>query len=171
MASCKPITFVVPGEPQGKGRARASKVGRTIHLYTPSKTVAYEGLIALTAQCVMRGRQLITGPVLIELCICHAVPRSMSKKRKAMALDGQIPCMKKPDTDNVLKAVCDACNGVVWKDDVKLPMACFVGAGAKHRAFMCVSCRCPERRKPHHRQGRESIALAADTRPDQRARR
>jgi Holliday junction resolvase RusA-like endonuclease len=119
MSEFRPISFVVPGEPQGKGRARIAKAGKAARLYTPAKTVAYEGLVALAAQGAMRGRGLIHGPVLIELRMLHAVPQSMSKKRKALALSGAIPCMKKPDTDNVLKAICDACNGVVWRDDVQ----------------------------------------------------
>ncbi|MNO01372.1 Endodeoxyribonuclease RusA [compost metagenome] len=57
--------------------------------------------------------------MLIELEILHGVPKSMSKKRKAQALAGELKPMKKPDTDNVLKAICDACNGVVWRDDVQ----------------------------------------------------
>ncbi|MDI2595004.1 RusA family crossover junction endodeoxyribonuclease [Pseudomonas sp. 681] len=119
MSDLKPVSFVVPGEPQGKGRARIGKVGNFARMYTPAKTVAYEGLVALAAQDVMQGRELIDGPVLIELRIVHSVPQSKSKKWKAQALAGEIPCMKKPDTDNVLKAICDACNGVVFKDDVQ----------------------------------------------------
>lgn len=119
MTDLKPVSFFVPGEPQGKGRARIGKVGNFARMYTPAKTVAYEGLIALAAQDVMQGRALFEGSVLIELRIFHATPQSMSKKRKALALAGKIGCRKKPDADNVLKAVCDACNGVVWKDDVQ----------------------------------------------------
>ncbi|AZD84991.1 Phage Holliday junction resolvase [Pseudomonas chlororaphis subsp. aureofaciens] len=119
MDNLKPISFIVPGEPQGKGRARIGKVGNFARMYTPAKTVAYEGVIALAAQEAMQGRELFTGSVLIELRILHGMPQSMSKKRKALALAGKIGCRKKPDVDNVLKAVCDACNGVVWKDDVQ----------------------------------------------------
>lgn len=120
MPDLKPVSFVVPGEPQGKGRARIGKVGNFARMYTPAKTVAYEGLIALAAQDVMQGRELIDGPVLIELRIFHALPQSKSKKWKALALAGKEPCTKKPDADNVLKAVCDALNGVVFKDDVQV---------------------------------------------------
>ena len=120
MSDLKPVSFVVPGEPQGKGRARIGKVGNHARMFTPAKTVAYEGLIALAAQDVMQGRSLIEGPVLIELRIFHAVPQSKSKKWKALALEGKEPCTKKPDADNVLKAVCDALNGVVFKDDVQV---------------------------------------------------
>ena len=48
------LHFTVPGVPQGKGRARFGN-GRT---YTPAKTVAYEGLIALAGQQAMEGRDL-----------------------------------------------------------------------------------------------------------------
>lgn len=120
MFNFKAVEFVVPGEPQGKGRARIGKVGNHARMFTPAKTVAYEGLIALAAQDVMQGRSLIEGPVLIELRILHAVPQSKSKKWKALALEGKEPCTKKPDADNVLKAVCDALNGVVFKDDVQV---------------------------------------------------
>lgn len=120
MTDHKPVSFVVPGEPQGKGRARIGKVGTHARMFTPAKTVAYEGLVALAAQDVMQGRELIEGPVLIELRIFHALPQSKSKKWKAQALAGEVPCTKKPDADNVLKAVCDACNGVVFKDDVQV---------------------------------------------------
>lgn len=119
MTDLKPVSFVVPGEPQGKGRARIGKVGNFARMYTPAKTVAYEGLVALAAQDVMQGRALIEGPVMIELRIVHGVPKSKSKKWKAEALAGLQPCLKKPDADNVLKAICDACNGVVFKDDVQ----------------------------------------------------
>lgn len=119
MADFRPIVFTVPGEPQGKGRPRIGRVGPHARMFTPAKTVAYEGLVALAAQEAMQGRDMITGPVLIELHILHGVPQSMSKKRKALALAGEMLPMKKPDTDNVLKAICDGCNGVVWKDDVQ----------------------------------------------------
>lgn len=119
MADFRPVVFTVPGEPQGKGRPRIGRVGQHARMFTPARTVAYEGLVALAAQEAMQGRDMITGPVLIELHILHGVPQSMSKKRKAMALAGELLPMKKPDTDNVLKAICDGCNGVVWKDDVQ----------------------------------------------------
>ena len=120
MTDHKAVEFKVPGEPQGKGRARIGKIGNHARMFTPAKTVAYEGLIALAAQDVMQGRALIEGPVLIELRIFHAVPQSKSKKWKAEALAGLQPCTKKPDVDNCLKAVCDALNGVVFKDDVQV---------------------------------------------------
>lgn len=119
MHDLKPVTFVVPGEPVGKGRPRVGKVGNHARLFTPEKTVSYEGLIAHTAQQAMRGRALIAGPVMVELFITVSVPQSWSKKRKLQALAGQIFPTKKPDKDNIIKAIYDGLNGVVWVDDVQ----------------------------------------------------
>lgn len=114
------ITFVVPGNPQGKGRPRVGKVGNHARMFTPQKTVAYEGLIAMAAQQAMQDRALITGPVLLEMNMHHMVPASWSKKRREGALQGEIMPTVKCDADNCLKAVCDALNGVVWRDDVQV---------------------------------------------------
>lgn len=40
------IEFVVPGSPQGKGRPRIGRVAGHARMFTPPKTVAYEGSIA-----------------------------------------------------------------------------------------------------------------------------
>lgn len=115
----RPVSFVVPGEPVGKGRPRIGRVGNHARMFTPAKTANYENLIALAAQAAMRGRDLITGPVLCELHITVGIPQSWSKKRKAMALQGEILPTTKPDKDNIIKAIYDGINGIVWKDDVQ----------------------------------------------------
>lgn len=119
MSDC--IEFHVPGKPEGKGRPRAGKsFGGHARLYTPQKTVAYEGLIALAGQQAMAGRTLLTGPVFVHMEIILPVPSSWSNKRKALALAGQIHPTTKPDIDNVEKAIFDGINGIVWKDDVQV---------------------------------------------------
>ncbi|PTS84009.1 RusA family crossover junction endodeoxyribonuclease [Pseudomonas sp. HMWF032] len=123
MSDLKPVAFVVPGEPVGKGRPKTSarKVGDKVitRHYTPEKTANYEGLIAHAAHQAMAGRSLITGAVMVELFITVSVPQSWSKKRKLQALAGQIFPVKKPDKDNIIKAIYDGLNGVVWVDDVQ----------------------------------------------------
>lgn len=116
----KPVSFVVPGEAIGKGRPRVGKVGGHARLFTPKKTANYESLIAVAAQHAMAGRELIPGPVMIELRIVVAVAQSWSKKKAAAALAGTVMPTKKPDADNVLKAICDGINGIVFKDDVQV---------------------------------------------------
>ncbi len=114
------VRFEVPGTPVGKGRPKVStRGGKFARMYTPEKTASYEGLIALSARQAMGGRPLIDGPVDVSLMIRLAVPASWSKKKQAAALAGQALPTKKPDADNVLKAVFDGMNGVVWVDDVQ----------------------------------------------------
>lgn len=113
------IRFHVPGEPQGKGRARVGRVGAHVRMFTPAKTAAYEGLVAHAAQSAMAGRDLMKGACRIELDVVCTVPASWSGKKQREALHGDIRPTKKPDADNVLKAVCDGLNGVVWADDVQ----------------------------------------------------
>lgn len=120
MSDFAPIEFVVPGEPQGKGRPRIGRVGQHAMMFTPQKTVAYEGLIALAAQQAMGERDLITGPVTLVMRMFHPIRPSWSKKKQAQALANEILPTVKCDADNCLKAVCDALNNVVWKDDVQV---------------------------------------------------
>lgn len=113
------IQFTIPGPPIGKGRPRATTINGMARLYTPKKTASYEGLVAHAAQAAMIDLPLIEGPVHIELLICCAVPASWSQKKQRMALSGEIIPTTKPDADNIIKAICDGCNGVVWRDDVQ----------------------------------------------------
>jgi Holliday junction resolvase RusA-like endonuclease len=113
------ITFTIPGEPQGKGRARIGRVGAHARMFTPAKTMAYEGLVAHIAAQAMNGRPPLTEACAVEMTITHNVPASWSKKKSASALAGDIYPTKKPDVDNVIKAIFDAMNNVVWKDDTQ----------------------------------------------------
>lgn len=114
------IAFTVPGQPQGKGRARIGRVGAHSRMFTPAKTVAYEGLIAHAAQIAMAGRPMLEGAVVVEMFIACQVPASWSLKKQRMALAGEVFPTTKPDVDNVEKAVFDGLNGVLWKDDVQV---------------------------------------------------
>ena len=49
-------------------------------------------------------------------------PASWSKAKRARALAGVDWHTSKPDADNVAKAILDACNGVVFRDDSQIVM-------------------------------------------------
>lgn len=114
------IEFVVPGEPVGKGRPRAFRAGSGVRMFTPEKTARYENLVALAAQEAMAGRAPMQGAVAVGMVLVTAPPASWSMKKRNQALDGQIRPTTKPDCDNVLKAIADACNGIVWRDDKQI---------------------------------------------------
>jgi Holliday junction resolvase RusA-like endonuclease len=112
------IRFAVPGAPQGKGRPKVVKIGGFTRMATPEKTVAYEGLVAHAAQQVMAGAQLLDCAVACNVFIDAPVPASWSDKKRRMALTGEVLPKTKPDADNVVKAIFDGLNGVLWRDDV-----------------------------------------------------
>lgn len=114
------IRFFVPGKPQGKGRPRAAKRGKFVRMYTPEATVNYESTVRLFASQAMAGRPPMTGPMMVVMSIMLPIPASWSKRKRAQAIAGQVLPTTKPDTDNVIKAVYDAINGVVWVDDVQV---------------------------------------------------
>jgi len=114
------ISFHVPGVPQGKGRPRIVKIAGFSRLAPPKKTASYEGLIAHAASIAMAGKPLLTAAVRVAIYIDCQVPASWSQKKQRAAIAGSVMPVVRPDTDNVVKAVYDACNGVVWKDDVQV---------------------------------------------------
>jgi len=73
--------------------------------------------VKLRAAEAMKGRSMIEGPVNVIFRMHIVPPDSWSQKKKNDALSGKIYPTVKPDVDNVLKLICDACNGIVWKDD------------------------------------------------------
>lgn len=120
-ASAPPsVAFIVPGDPQGKGRPRIGKVGQHARMFTPKKTASYEGLVALAAQQAMAGHAPLEGPVSATLLVDCRVPESWSARKREAALTGAVMPTTKPDTDNVIKAIFDGCNGVAWRDDVQV---------------------------------------------------
>jgi Holliday junction resolvase RusA-like endonuclease len=112
------IRFTVPGAPQGKGRPKVVKIGGFTRMATPARTVAYEGLVAHAAQQAMAGRTMLDGPVACAIAIDAPVPASWSQKKQRAALAGEVLPTTKPDADNVVKAIFDGLNGVLWRDDV-----------------------------------------------------
>jgi len=110
-------SFTVPGEPVAKGRARSFvRNGRVGH-FTPEKTAVFENLVRLAAQSATAGAKPISGAVALSVRAFFGIPASWSKKRHSEALNGFVHVTKRPDLDNVIKAVKDGMNGVVWVDD------------------------------------------------------
>jgi len=104
--------FTVPGQPQGKGRPRVTRNGT----YTPQKTKDYQNLIAAIADSKC-DNYYIDEPLKATIECYYQIPKSMPKYKRVMVASGQLFPIVKPDIDNVAKAILDALNGVVYKDD------------------------------------------------------
>jgi Holliday junction resolvase RusA-like endonuclease len=114
------IAFTIPGKPQGKGRPRIVKIGEFSRLASPKETVAYEGLIAHAAMVAMGAAPRFETAVGCNVFIDCEVPASWSGKKQRQALAGEVMPTTKPDADNVVKAVFDGLNGVLFRDDVQV---------------------------------------------------
>lgn len=125
------LAFTIPGAPRGKGRPRATSFGGNVRLYTDAKTASYEGLIAHAAHQALGAREPLGGPLVVTVLVRLTPAASTSKTARTAMLAGAIHPTKKPDLDNVVKAVLDGCNGVAFGDDAQV---CWVNAGKVYAA-------------------------------------
>ena len=110
--------FTVPGEPRGKGRPRFSKAG---HTYTDSETRAYEDKIRAYYHKAHGGYRVPDGAFIsVTVIAVLPIPKSATKAKRAAMMARTILPSRKPDVDNILKAVLDALNGVAYKDDARV---------------------------------------------------
>lgn len=112
METCRSeIKFTVPGAPVGKGRPRVTQYGT----FTPEKTRQYEEKVRRCWQ-TQSGVSFPAGtPILAEITAWFPVPKSTSKRR-AETMDGTYH-LKRPDADNIAKAILDSLNGCAYPDD------------------------------------------------------
>ena len=117
----KPITtFQVLGTPVGKGRPKFARRGNFVQAYTPAKTKTYEQQIADAARAAMGDKLQTSEPVQVNLNVFVPIPASWSKTKRELAQKGVVYPTTKPDIDNVAKAVFDAMNGIVFRDDKQI---------------------------------------------------
>lgn len=113
------VKFTVYGEPKGKGRPRFST--KTGHAMTPKDTVNYETLVHMEYmnQC---GNAKFPDDAMLDMRIkaYYSIPKSKSKKMKALMLEGIIRPTKKPDMDNVVKIIADSLNNIAYRDDTQI---------------------------------------------------
>lgn len=113
------VYFTIPGEPQGKGRPRFNRYSGVA--YTPERTASYENLIALFYK-EEYGDSRFPDKTQLQMRIeaIFSVPKSTSKVKAAEMVKGNIRPTKKPDADNIIKVVCDALNGIAYRDDAQI---------------------------------------------------
>lgn len=121
------IKFTVYGEPQGKGRPRfgarySPAAGRAfVNVRTPEKTVAYENLVKIEYGMQTQNFRFEDGSQLdMRIMAYYGIPKSASKKKRAMMIEGTIRPTKKPDMDNVVKIIADSLNQLAYKDDTQI---------------------------------------------------
>ena len=93
--------FSVFGNPLPKERPRVTVSRAGAHAYTPLRTKHWEAQVRDAARAAMAGRPPLPGSVAVELWLWRGDRRRV-------------------DADNCEKALLDACNEVIWNDDVQV---------------------------------------------------
>jgi len=117
----KTIKFTVYGDPKAKRRHRMfynKHVGR-IMSYADPKGKEEEDNLRMHAEKV-RPEKLITDPIFLKIDFYMPIPKSFSKKKIEKAKHFLEFPAKRPDLDNLTKAVKDACNKIIWRDDAQI---------------------------------------------------
>jgi Holliday junction resolvase RusA-like endonuclease len=115
----KKFEFTVIGEPKGKARPRFVRMGNAVRTYTPKTTKSYEDQIA--KEFTTQGGTIFDYPYLeVKIAAYFSIPKSARKADRLKMEAGGCWYNKKPDCDNVAKAVLDALNEVAWHDDKQI---------------------------------------------------
>lgn len=101
------IQFEFPIEPVPKGRPRFTRFGRP---YTPPDTAAFERIIARMAREQYGTRLPLGGALIVSIAFSFVRPKTVKRILHTV----------KPDLDNLIKAVTDPMNKIVWNDDAQI---------------------------------------------------
>lgn len=111
------IRFEVQGEPKAKARPRVTCSGIA---YTPKNTILYENLVRTSFQQSYPGHVPVDCEVEAIITAYFSIPKSASQRKKELMGFGLINPTKKPDLDNIAKAILDSLNGIAYKDDSQI---------------------------------------------------
>lgn len=114
--------FTVYGECVGKKRPKFSRQGNFVRTYTPEATANYETLVRLSFIQENPNFKTIDKdiPLTCIITIYKGIPKSVSKKKREMMLNGQIRPTSKIDLDNGIKSILDGLNKVAFEDDSQI---------------------------------------------------
>ena len=107
--------FEVPGKVVGKGRPRLNTY--TGIVYTPTKTKDFESLVEQYFLLKYPKFKMLEGRIKVSIVAYFSIPKNTKKSDINEMLDNNISPTKKPDIDNIVKAVLDSMNKFAFKDD------------------------------------------------------
>ena len=110
--SDKCIRITIKMEPVAKGRAKTAYINGMVRTYTPQKTQDAENFIRLRA---MRHKDdMFEEHIPVKLVVTF-----YRLKSKWLPKNETLP-VRRPDTDNFIKTVCDGINCVLIKEDSQI---------------------------------------------------
>lgn len=112
------LHLIIPGVPVAQPRPRGTaKGGKRVHVYQAKKTHAihtFKATAKIVASAAMKGSPPWTEPLSISVQFVFGRVNRLNHKKYPT---WRLPMSVTPDIDNLLKAVLDGLNGVLWADD------------------------------------------------------
>lgn len=105
------------GAVRGQGRGRAVSTPFGARVFTDEKTRGYQAQLRYAAQQEMGDLAPTDLPCALIVEARFLVPASWSEKKRLAALGGLIRPATTPDCDNIIKAIQDSFNKLVFADD------------------------------------------------------
>lgn len=102
------LSWVVEGEPKAQPRPRAVSFHGRVRMYNPKTARAYKKSIGMVMHQVAEETETelpIAGHVFVDLLLYFKRPQRLCRKKDP---DGELWHIRKPDCDNVAKAVLDS---------------------------------------------------------------
>ena len=109
------VEFTIPGDPVAQPRPRVTLRGSHAHAYTPASHPVgdFKSRAKLAARSVWGGSPSMY-PIRVDVQFVMKRPKAKCWKTKPMP---RYPHTKRPDRDNLDKALLDALTGIIWADD------------------------------------------------------
>ena len=139
------IKFTRPGKPRGKQRPRICRINSRNVTYTPRQTTEYEKLVRASYTTVSKMFFDKNIPLEISITALFSIPRvKVPQPSRTQNLTDRVESLiarnslkgfkktgftncptarwptKKPDSDNIIKIILDALNGICYHDDSKI---------------------------------------------------
>ena len=115
------MEIVIYGEPVPQGRPKFASYGGHVHAYDPQKSKNYKQLVRFWVTQHLKkidGFKPYENALCVDLTFYLGIPTSWSKQKRIQASQGVIrPIVRNGDIDNMVKAILDANNGLLWVDD------------------------------------------------------
>lgn len=115
------LAFTIPGVPVAQGRPRAVRFGNSARLYDPGKSRSWKGAAQVHMLEALEAAGLRAPAFVdpVEMVVVAVWPCPKGRERKSSPAPRAWRA-RRPDADNVAKAVMDAANGLLLADDAQV---------------------------------------------------
>ncbi|WP_025193603.1 RusA family crossover junction endodeoxyribonuclease, partial [Enterococcus faecalis] len=112
------MKITIPITPKPQSRPRFARRGKYVQTYEDSTTKAYKQQVKACLRKV-KPKLIEKGPIMAHVTFYVQAPKSaLSNKQKRLDVKLERKyCDKRPDLDNYFKAVTDAAEGILYKND------------------------------------------------------